>query len=504
MDYNHAFSDTFAARFTSVVRDSEEDISELSNTRGYLGFATLWTPTRDTRLQFLGSYQQDNPITPPGAPFGLVGLVDADELREFYFGDPTDDRSDRTTVNLGFELEHRFESDWTLNAGFRYQNFDWDYRGFFVQNAVPNLNTINRGAIDQFEESETYNLDLRLGRRFQTGAVDHDLLVGLDLRKYDVEDMTVFRSADSISFLNPVYNGANVGAATFIGSNDLKLEQIGLYAQDEMSFGNWRASLALRRDWANEKGTTFSSVVGTPQDVDQSDAATTGRAGLLYLFDNGVAPYISYATSFDPLIGTDVSANRLKPTKGKQWEVGVKYEPAGFDGFFSAAIFDLTQSNLTSAVTGGVEQFGEARSRGLELEASASITENWNIRAAYTYNETELTQGDNLGNEFPNAPEHFAGLWANYTFPKGTALEDLTLGGGARFIGNRFGDAENTFDLESVKLIDLQLAYKLTDDAHLSLNVTNVTDRTYLANCSGFGCRFGDGRTIQARLTYKW
>ena len=508
VDYNHRFSDTFSARFTSVVRDSEEDIAELTNTRGYLGIATLWTPTPQTRLQFLGSFQQDNPITPTGAPTSLLGQVDADRLRDFYFGDPTDDNSDRTTINLGFEFEHEFESAWTLNAGFRYQNFDWDYRGFFVQDPVPDLNTVNRGAIDQFEESETYNLDLRLSRNFQTGAVNHDVLVGLDLRKYSFEDVSIFRTADPISFLNPVYSGANVGAITFTGANDLELEQFGLYLQDEMSFGNWRASLALRRDWADQNGTTFSSLVGTVQVVDQSDTATTGRAGLLYLFDNGMAPYVSYATSFDPEIGSNIEGNQLEPTKGQQWEAGLKYEPPGVDAFFSAAIFDLTQSNISANVVEGgargTRQIGEAKSRGLELEASASLGEAWNIRAAYTYNDTEQTRGDNVGNELPNAPQSFAGLWANYTFAAGTPLENLTLGGGVRFIGDRFGDDSNNFALDDVTLLDLQIAYKITDDAHFSLNVTNVTDKNYLASCSAFGCRFGDGRTVQARLTYKW
>lgn len=512
VDYNHAFSDTFAARVTAVARDSEEDVEELENSRQYLGLATRWEPTAQTSLQLLGSWMKDSPITPAGVPSGLVGVEDDEDLRDFYAGDPNDDESDRRTLNLGFELRHELNSDWTLDVGFRHQKFDWDYTSLYVSGVSGD--TITRGGNVTSEDSFTQNLDSRLTGRVNTGAVAHTLLFGMDLRRYGIKDSTDFTGADGLSYSDPSYNGANLTAATYSQGNDLTLGQVGIYAQDELAYGDWRASLALRHDWASVEGTSFTDSDGSGAgaasytQVDQNDEATTGRVGLSYVFANGVAPYASYTTSFDPEIGTDYRGRDFEPTEGKQWEVGVKYQPLGFNGFFSAAIFDLTQTNITATVPGGAwndyYQIGEAHSKGLELEGSVDLDSGWNLRGAYTWNATEQTEGDNKGNELPNAPEHSASLWANYDFAPGSQLAGLTLGGGVRYIGERYGDAGNLYDLDDVTLLDLQAAYAITEDMQLSVNVTNLADEAYVANCGSFGCFYGDGRTVQARLTYKW
>lgn len=508
VDYNHAFSDTFAARVTAVARDSEGDVEELTNERSYLGLATRWAPVAGTQVEFLGSWLKDSPITPAGLPYDLVGEDDDEDLRSFYAGDPGDHDSDREMLNLGFSASHELTANWSVEANFRYQKFDWDYTGFYVNGLGADGDTIDRGGNSTSEDSFTQNLDLRLNGRFDTGAVAHTLVVGLDARRYGVESETGFRYADPISYADPSYDGANLSDPWYVSADDLTLEQVGLYAQDEMSFGNWRGSLALRHDWTSQTGSTYTNFVGSSP-VDQEDEATTGRAGISYIFDNGVAPYLSYATSFDPEIGTDNSGNAFEPTRGRQWEAGVKYEPLGFNGFFSAAVYNLRQENVRSAFTdangiGDFRQEGEVLSRGVELEGSADLAEGWNIRGQYTWNDTKVLSGDNAGNALANAPEHNASLWLNYDFAGVTALEGLQLGGGLRYIGERYGDAANSYDLDAVTLVDLQASYALTEDLGLSVNVSNVFDEAYVANCGSFGCYYGDGRTVQARLTWKW
>lgn len=511
VDYNHAFSDSFAARVTAVARDTEEDVEDLTNSRSYLGLATRWQPTERTSLEVLGSWLKDSPITPAGVPNDLIGDKNDDDLRSFYGGDPKDDDSDREMLNLGFDLSQELTPDWTLDVNFRYQKFDWDYIGFYVNNGVADGDTVTRGANVTDEDSYSQNIDARLTGRLQTGTVDHRLMVGLDARRYGVEERTGFLYADDISFSNPRHDGANLSEPWYLEATDVTLEQIGLYVQDEMAFGNWRANLALRHDWTSQKGTSFTDYLGTVNrsGIDQDDEATTGRAGLSYLFANGLVPYVSYATSFDPEIGTDNSGSAFEPTRGRQWEVGVKYQPLSFDGFFSAALYDLRQTNVRSAYTdangvGDFRQEGEVRSRGLELEASADLAQGWNLRGQYTWNDTEVLDGDNEGNQLANAPEHNASLWLNYDFAPGHRLAGLQLGGGLRYIGERYGDASNSYDLDDVTLVDLQASYAITEDLGLSVNVSNLLDEAYVATCGSFGCYYGDGRTVQARLTWKW
>ncbi|MDC6700565.1 TonB-dependent receptor domain-containing protein, partial [Leclercia adecarboxylata] len=155
----------------------------------------------------------------------------------------------------------------------------------------------------------------------------------------------------------------------------------------------------------------------------------------------------------------------------------VKYQPAGFDGLISAAVYDLTQQNLVRNLgQGRRRQVGEVRSKGLELEATAALSASWDLRASYAFNETEQKGGPEDGLEMPNAPRHLASLWLDRDFGNG-----LRAGGGIRHIGERKGDFGNTFDLDSVTLVDLAATYT-RGNIEASVTLNNVTDEVYLAN----------------------
>jgi iron complex outermembrane recepter protein len=498
IDANKALSDTFAARLTGKLSQTEEDIDELTNKRGYLGLATRWSPTDATTVDFLASYQKDSPITPAGIPFDLTGQGNDDSLRDLYIGDPAIDESDRRMSNSGYELHHEFDNGWALDQSARFQKFDWDYTGFYVSGFTA-PSTVNRGVIFQDEDTWTANLDTRFSGEVDTGPVSHKLLFGLDLRKYDDNTTTEFATSSALDITSPT--SATVAAPFYTKTDDLTLEQVGIYAQDELSFDKWRATLGIRHDWTDQQGTSGTTV------IDQQDSATTGNVGLSYLFDSGLAPYVSYATSFDPVIGTDIDTNTLKPTTGEQWEVGLKYQPTSFDGLFSIALYDLTQDNVSVTVTeggvSGIRQIGQVKSRGIEIEGAAEIAMGWSVKAAYSYNDAEQV-GTNDGKMPANMPRHSGSVWLAYDFAEDTALAGLSVAGGIRYIGERFGDNANTASLDPVTLVDLAAKYKVTDKATLAVNLNNLTDETYVANCGSFGCYYGAGRSVMGTLTVRW
>lgn len=498
-DVNRVAGPELSWRLTGILRDSQTQIDELTNRRGYLGAALRYAPTEMTTLDVIASYTKDSPISPPGVPFALTQTGDGKALRERYFGEPSFDDSDREIANFGVEISHELDSGWTLSQGFRVERFDWTYTGHYVTGLTPDGQSVTRGANFQDESTRGLNLDTRLSNRVTLGEVTHDLLVGLDIRQYDADTVTQFFFGQPIGAFNPVYGGRPDATAWYTSISDVTQKQIGLYAQDEIAVGNWRGSLALRHDWTEQTGSASTNFAGDST-VDQSDSATTGRVGLGYVISNGVMPYASYTTSFDPTIGTDTTTGEaLKPTEGKQWELGVKYQPSGFDGLFTAAIYDLTQQNLVRNLgQGQTRQVGEVRSRGLELEATAALSADWDLRASYAWNETEQKGGPEDGLEMPNAPRHLASLWLDRDFDNG-----LRAGGGFRHIGARKGDFANTFDLDSVTLVDLAASYT-RGNVEASVNLNNLTDEVYIANCGNFGCYYGEGRSIAAKVAYRW
>jgi iron complex outermembrane receptor protein len=285
------------------------------------------------------------------------------------------------------------------------------------------------------------------------------------------------------------------------------MTQVGLYVQDELAYENWRATAALRQDWASTEGTSTNRLTGVSRSLDKDDQKLTGRAGLSYVFDNGIAPYISYATSFEP-VPVPATGGPLQPTTGEQVEVGVKYQPEGWNGVFTLAAYDLTQKNVLTTFalpSGGTAtgQIGEVNVKGIELEGVTSLTDGLDLRAAYTYMQAEIVGGVDDGKRPDNVPEHAASLWLDYTFPEDTALEGFGLGGGVRYVGQRYGDTKNTLDLDAVTLFDAALHYK-KDNVTASLNFKNLADKDYVASCSSFGCTYGDGRTVMGKLTFQW
>lgn len=497
-DMNRAPSETLSWRLTGIGRNNKEQIEDLTNKRGYLAGAVRWNPDDATTFDFIASYTKDSPISPPGVPFALTQMQDGKDLRKLYAGEPGFDDSDRKMYNAGIELSHQFDNGWTLSQGFRYEKFDWEYTGHYVSDLAEDGASITRGANYQLEDTSGINLDTRLTGEVFTGAATHQLLVGLDIRRYEADTTTRFFTAQPLNWRDPVYGDHPAADAWYTSISDVTLKQVGLYMQDEISLDNWRGSVALRHDWTEQKGSTFTNFAG-PGIIDQSDNATTGRLGLSYVFANGAMPYVSYSTSFDPEIGVDDSGNQLKPTEGKQWEVGLKYQPAGFEGLFTAAIYDLMQENLTRNMGAGVvRQIGEVKSKGVELEATAELANGWDLRAGYAYNKTEQVGGEDDGREMPNAPRHMAGLWLDRDFHNG-----FRIGAGIRHIGARKGDIANTYEMGGVTLLDLGATYT-RDNVEASLNISNLADKVYLSNCGSFGCYYGEGRTVTATLAYKW
>ncbi len=335
-DVNRAASDTLSYRLTGVGRDARQQIEEVKNERGYLAGALRWKPSEDTTIDVIASYTKDEPISPTGVPYELTRIGRNEDLRDLDTGEGDWDESDRKMYNLGFEISHQLDNGWTLSQGFRYEKFDWEYSGTYVSGLSADGTQILRGANRQIEDTKGINLDTRLAGEVETGGMIHRLLFGLDIRQFDANATTEFYTGTPLAWANPVRGSVPAGPAWYTAISDIKQRQIGLYVQDEIEVGNWRGTVALRHDWAKQTGTKYTNFAGT-NGIDQSDQETTGHVGLGYRFDNGMMPYVSYSTSFDPVIGIDENGDTMKPMRATSWEAGLKYEPTNFDGLFTVA-----------------------------------------------------------------------------------------------------------------------------------------------------------------------
>jgi iron complex outermembrane receptor protein len=472
-----------------------------------------WQPDADTSLLISGYYQRDpeggyfNSLYPKFlAPSGFAGYLG----RDLNIGDPSYDAFERTQYGVGYRFEHSFDEQITIRSNFRYSGVDVDMRSLQMNGPMSNTGVIPRWAVHSIEDASGFSFDNQVEFNVETGAVQHTLLAGIDLQRSDSSWQYLLGGASSLDVTNPVY-GQPVGPFATAINSDQSLRQAGIYLQDQIEIDRLRGVFGVRHDWANQD--TDNLLAGTSSD--QSNDATSYRAGLLYLFDNGIAPYASYSTSFEPVTSTGQGGRSFKPTEAQQYEVGIKYQPSGLDALLTVSAFDIRQQNVVSfnALSGFNEQQGETHSRGLEFEARGNLGGNLELIAALSLLDTEVSESSNasvIGNRPQAVPRYYGSLWANYAIDS-SPLEGLSIGGGVRLVGSSYSNDANTVKADGYTLLDAALRYDFgvrnpnLKGLQATLNVTNLLDKEYYSSCSSeYFCQYGNGRTVLAGLKYKW
>ncbi|WP_095189551.1 TonB-dependent siderophore receptor [Pseudomonas sp. Irchel 3E19] len=516
----------FLYGISGVIRDGGTQIDHIDDKRYNIAPSLTWNIDDDTKLTLLSQFTRDDtgvtsqfyPIqgTKIGMPFGKIS-------HHKNLGDPDYDYYDRTYYALGYAFEHRFNDVWQFKQNLRYTKSDLSFQTMTVNSYNPSFagytvddqGNVGRGTTNVDEDISQFAVDNNFQADFATGDIRHTLLLGLDHQRSNTNYTSIFGSAPSINVNNPVYGQPIVRPARSTAFYDYnqKTYQTGLYVQDQMALDQWRLTLGGREDWVHT-GTQFINKADATNT--QRDKKFSGNAALSYVFDSGFVPYLSYAESFQPTTGADAtSSGSLKPTEGKQWELGIKYQPPGSKTLLSAAVYDLTQKNVAvNTFVDGVSvtsQTGEVKVKGLELEAVSDVTDNLKVIAAYTLAKSEVQKGVDKGNRLQLMPNQQASLWTDYTWHTGV-LDGFGVGAGVRYTGNTYGDKANTWlgKADAYTVFDASVHYDLgrldnsLKGASLALNATNLFDKDYISTCDSFYCYYGDQRSVVASATYKW
>ncbi|MCF8479918.1 MAG: TonB-dependent siderophore receptor [Rhodospirillum sp.] len=500
-------------RVTGLARRTGTQVEDTHYQRYFIAPSITWRPTEDTDLTVLLNYQYDpeagffNKL--PVAGTGQSGVA-GDIPRDFYAGDTDFDKFERSTVSVGYNFEHRFTDAVTFRQNARFLHMETDFAAIFSSGTVQaDGHTLDRSAFTSDENLNNLTLDNQLEVKLATGPVDHTVLGGVDYQWLSWSQDGRFGGAPSIDFLAPDHTQAITTPPVFADQRQTQ-RQLGFYAQDQIEYGGWSLLLGGRIDRVGSEVENDRTGVTTKHD----DYDFTGRVGLSYLFDNGLAPYVSYSESFEPTSGTDFGGGSFDPTTGRQYEVGIKYQPPGVNALVTLSAYQLTQQNVLTADpvhTGFSVQTGEIRSRGLELEGKASLTSNLSVIASYAYVDAEVTEANDgtKGKTPTGIPKHLASAWADYAFDEGN-LKGLGIGGGVRYRGKSQGNNANTFQVADAVLFDAAVRYDLGALAprlagvQLAVNGSNLLDKEYIARCQDTGCYYGLGRTVLATLKYTW
>ncbi|CAI1869092.1 MULTISPECIES: ferrichrome porin FhuA [Serratia] len=513
-DFGGAVDDdgVYSYRLTGLARDEDQQQVGEKSKRYAIAPSFSWRPDDRTSLTFLSSFQDDPDLGFYGwlpkegtVQNGINGKLPT----SFNDGEPGYNNISRKQQMVGYAFEHGFDDVWTVRQNLRYSKMDLDYRSIYGQGISPtNPAELTRGVMNSKEHLSSFAVDTQAQAKFATGVVDHTLLMGVDYMRMRNDVVYQYGTASPLNVVAPQYGNQNytiTGGASQVN----RQEQTGLYVQDQAEWNQWVLTMGGRYDWSDTNSTNRLNQNSVSK---QKDNEFTGRAGLNYVFENGIAPYVSYSESFEPTSGTDVNGNTFAASKGKQYEAGVKFAPKDRPITASMAIYQLTKTNNKVADPNNIFasiQGGEIRSRGVELEAKAALSANLNLLGSYTYTDAEYSKDTTLQGNTPAAiPKHMASLWADYTFHE-TAISGLTLGSGVRYVGSSYGDEANTFKVKDYTVVDAAIKYDLArfnlPGSSIGINVNNLFDKEYVSSCfATYGCYWGAERQVVATATFRF
>jgi len=502
-------------RMTGIVRDSNTEALGVPDDRLYLAPAVTFKIDPDTKITILGEYMDAQ----TGGNMAWYNDYSSGHAQrtDIWSGDPNFNAFDQTQERIGYEIEHRVNGILTVRQKARYSHLSAVGEYIDVLEEIsPDVFTRNNGVI--YSKVDSFVIDNQAEARFTAGPFKHVVLAGIDgafVSSWEgsgygdpIEDGGIVPP-----LVNYNYGQQHIPTPPISTVTAQKQFMVGAYLQDQIKLDKWSLTLGGRRDWVDTSTNTDGDV------EKQQDGAWTGRAGLSYLFDSGIAPYISYGTGFVPNAGTDLSTGKpLDPTTSESKEVGLKYFIPGMNASITSALFDIQQTKgviFRNVDVNGVEEYGAVqagvlRSRGFELEGQASLDNGLSLLFAYSYIDMRIEDNEagTEGNVQSSVPFNTLSFWGDYTMQSGRAA-GLGFGLGVRYIGSSFGNDENTFKNSGHTLFDLAAHYDLGKldpkftGARLQMNVNNLFD-TRDDVCSFDYCYLDQGRTILGSLRYRW
>ena len=488
-----------------------------------------------TKLTLLGAYSND----PQNGSYGvfpasgtLLPNPNGQLSTSTDFGEPGN-YFKREQVAATYILTHAINPDWNIRASGRYQHgtsrlgIVYASGSLVAPAANPNSQLYNRASYATRERSDSWVFDNQVHGRFGTGAVKHDVLFGVDYQTGNARSINAFGSATPLNGYAPVYgtmvvpqSPAQVPNYFSLNDNKPRSNQAGVYAQDQLSLGALRVLLSGRQDWA--------SVRTGPGTASQDSQKFTYRAGALYTLPFGLAPYVSYSTSFEPN-GTLTQPNGVitvaKPSEGKQLEAGAKYTVPGTQILVAGAWFQIDQTNLitTNPLTNVSTQSGRVRSSGVEVEASAPLPYGFNAKLAYSRQKLRTTADANPANIGAGIlGVGRGGVSANLEWaPRDGKWQGFAIGGAVRRVDSIYAGTlfDSSFTPVATRqstpgftLVDALVRFDLGTisprfkGVSLGVNAANILDKKYVTTCylDYAWCWYGNRRTVQGTIAYRF
>lgn len=508
---------TLAFRVNTAVEDSENfRNSEIE--RQYLSSSLAWEGNSGARIGLNHEYSHDErPLDR-----GHVTQAVANGRREVVRVSP-ETRYDNPDFNKREASYHILELDTSIPLG----DSAWsiDNKLFYSQETTDDLRVevtnVNAAGVltRQVQGNRDRTLATQFARMQLTGDVELgipvDIAAGVEYHQQD-EDWINFSGANQVggTIYNPssftvVDNSATPNSQLW---TDVRQVSYGPYAQTDLELiRNLTLTLGARYEYFDGEFDRVNQLTNAVSGANpEKDSHLAKSAGLVWKPHRDLSLYGSYAETFQTqnIYGGNSTVVVLPPEQGEQYEIGAKW--SGLDGklLLTGALFQIEQDNVVETVNGNPVLTGGQRSRGAEVSAVANPMQGFNLRGGLGLVDAEIvsTSATTDGKRPTNTPPVTASLWASYEFQQADSpVKGLGFGAGAYYVGKRYGDSANSWDIGDYTLFDVGAWYylPLQDEKRLrfDLGVKNLMDEEYYAASGGnFRVSVGSPRTFFAGL----
>ena len=412
---------------------------------------------------------------------------------------------DNDVENIGVDMTAYLSDIWQLKAGYNRQDMQRrDTESFTDPTSYnPADGSFSYSGYDRFDHWKFDSAYIDFVADFDALDMQHQLLVGANWLGYYYLGQTHKISNQSGQVGQPMTKPDGLDYQKGTLKDATERDSYGLYVQDMVT---------INEQWQVLAGVRFDREVN----AEHSYNNLLPKLGLIYHPQDNGSIYVTYSESFEPKdpinsVNDINDGMALEPVKGTLYELGSKWELMDNQLFISAAVFDISQTNMVIAqdLAGGqteTTQAGEQTHRGAEFNAMGHLTPQLSLTSSMTYLDAEISDEFNSaidGNRPADVPEFSASVWSRYAVTNNTVVNL-----GAIYVGERFGDEKNTYKKDAYTRFDTGIAHTINYDKDLDLtlrlNVENLFDTDYLAGGSQTKTIIGEGRNYQASMQLRY
>ncbi|HSW84407.1 MAG TPA: TonB-dependent receptor [Usitatibacter sp.] len=525
-DFTTPINDSVAVRINGAYEDADSFRDTVHTKREFVSPSIFARVGKDTSLWYeLEWSHQEIPFDRGvvAARDGSLGIIPVSR----YLGEPGDGPTVAKVTGHQAELQHILARNWVLLLGGAYRTTDMNGIGQNPELAAARQPYLQDGqTLSRQRRFTNYSTDDFIGRAeisgaFKTGAVANHLLFGADYEDFQIDRLqTRYRppvyNGQSLAVMNavniftPVYGNAPAANQNVFNDTE-KDKSYGVYLTDQVDLTQaFMLRLGGRYDWFKQH---IDNRLATLPPPEQDVTAFSPQVGLSYKAAEGINLYTMYSKGFRPNTGFDVKRNPFEPEISTSYEVGMKYASADGNIVGTIAAFKMKKTNVLTADpvnAGQTIAIGEAESKGIEVDFSATLPGQ--VTALFSYAYTDAYAGSGVldpdfarlvapGDPLINIPKHNG----NLLLLKDVDLDGhkLTFGGGVKYVSSRLGETGTHFFLPSYTLVRLLASYQITQKFSVSGEVNNLFDKEYYP--SSFAALWvapGAPRQYQIRTTY--